>query len=65
MFQVLKPRYERTSEILYRGDGSQIPIERVAEWQVLGQATSMADAKARFGGYPVLQAAPARQAVSL
>ncbi len=58
MFQVLKPRYERTGEILYRGDGSQIPIERVAEWQVLGHATNMSDAKAQFGGYPVLQAAP-------
>lgn len=57
MFQVLKPRYERTGEILYRGDGSQIPIERVAEWQVLGQASSMDDAKAQFGGAPVLQTA--------
>lgn len=55
MNQVLKPRYERTGEMMARKDGSLVAVERVAEWIVLGLAETMAEAKARFGGAPVLQ----------
>lgn len=43
MFNVLKPTY--------------IPIGDwfAVRWEILGQASSMEDAKQQFGGYPVLE----------
>ena len=43
-FNVLKPIYTQT------GDWHTV------RWLVLGQATSMEDAKKHFGGFPVLEA---------
>lgn len=50
MYRVLRPVYVKTGEI--REDGK--PFLRV-EWAEIGRAGNMAEAKERFGGYPVLE----------
>ena len=56
MFRVLKdmPRTEKTGEATQTPDGL-IRWRRVAEWPHQGFAENMAEAKAKFGGYPVLE----------
>jgi hypothetical protein len=44
MFNVLKPTYTPYMDFYS------------VRWVVIGQAYSMEDAKAKFGGYPVLEA---------
>ena len=44
MFKVLKPIYTPWGDSYF------------VKWEVIGQATSMEDAKKRFGGAPVLEA---------
>lgn len=44
MFNVLKPIYAPMGEWFY------------VRWEVIGQATSMEDARKKFGGRPVLEA---------
>lgn len=55
-FRVLKdyPRTEKTGETQQTPDGL-IRWQRVIEWPHLGFAENMAEAKAKFGGYPVLE----------
>lgn len=52
MYRVLRPVFHRTGEI--REDGK--PFFRV-EWVEIGRANSMAEAKKKFGGHPVLEQA--------
>jgi hypothetical protein len=56
MYRVLKdyPRTEKTGETQQTAEGT-IRWQRVTEWPHLGYATSMEDAKMKFGGYPVLE----------
>lgn len=55
-FRVLKdiPRLEKTGETTQTPEGL-IRWNRVSEWIHVGYAESMEDAKAKFGGYPVLE----------
>jgi len=57
-YNVLRPRYYPTGEF-FRGTtraGFNQPIEyQRLEWQVIGQAVDIADAKRKFGGAPVLE----------
>ena len=49
------PVCEKTGETSLDEDGRVIRWQRVARWVALGTANSMAHAKAKFGGYPVLE----------
>lgn len=53
VYRVLKPRYEKTGEVTQTPEG---PIRwyRV-DWIHQGYADNYADARARFGGRPVLE----------
>lgn len=55
-YRVLKdcPRLEKTGETTQTPDGL-IRWHRVSEWIHQGFAADMQDAKAKFGGYPVLE----------
>jgi hypothetical protein len=48
------PKTEKTGETTMTAEGS-IKWNRVADWRHKGYANSMEDAKAIFGGYPVLE----------
>jgi hypothetical protein len=56
MYRVLRdyPRTERTGEVTVTPDGTT-RWHAVTDWPVLGTAKDMAEAKAKFGGYPVLE----------
>ena len=56
MYRVLTPIFEKTGEVTYKtvGNGTyQTQWERVT-WIERGLAADMEDAKAKFGGSPVL-----------
>jgi hypothetical protein len=55
-YRVLKdyPRTEKTGETTQTPEGL-IRWQRVASWAHVGYANNMADAKAKFGGCPVLE----------
>lgn len=53
MYRVLKPRYEKTGEVTQTPEGP-MRWHRVI-WVDVGMARDMPDAKAKFGGYPVLE----------
>jgi hypothetical protein len=50
------PRTEKIGESTMTPDGA-VKWNRVAEWKCKGYANSMEEAKAKFGGYPVLELA--------
>jgi hypothetical protein len=54
-YRVLRPFYERTGETQHSAEGKTVHIQQV-RWIEVGRASSMQDAKDRFGGYPVLEA---------
>lgn len=57
-YQVLKPVYHPTGEFQIRSDksgrSSKVEYFRI-EWDVVGPADSMEDAKRRYGGHPILE----------
>ena len=57
MYRVLRshPLTERTGEVTYGSDGEPIKWHRVTSWPVLGTAKSYHEARAKFGGRPVLE----------
>lgn len=55
-YNVLVPVYHKTFEKAEVAPGVFKDVCAVS-WRVLGQADSMAEAKAAFGGYPVLEKA--------
>lgn len=60
-FNVLVPVFEPSGEYftaINLQDGTPLKRQfwRVAEWAHVGTASSVADAKAKFGGSPVLEA---------
>lgn len=52
MYNALKPQYHKTGEMVDTPNGPS-PVVAVS-WQLLGQAKDMEDAKAKYGGHPVL-----------
>jgi hypothetical protein len=49
------PYCERTGETSLDDDGRVVRWQRAVKWIRLGTAADMAQAKAKFGGYPVLE----------
>lgn len=56
MYRVLKPVYTKTGEVTYSTEG---PMRwHTVEWQDIGRAEDLDDAKRKYGGYPVLEPEP-------
>lgn len=53
MFRVLRPKYIKTGETTQTPDG--LIKWNAVEWVHQGYAESLEEAKAKFGGYPVLE----------
>lgn len=50
-----RPITEKTGQTSIGEDGKTVHWHRVKEWRLLGTAASFADAKRKFGGYPVVE----------